>query len=84
MTCGKCSACGQLMDNAGFGYCQCMNPECEKMGIKVKAKEDKEKKEKTPKQPPPQPPPPPEGSDKSTRGSRSFSKSELNKGYRKL
>lgn len=35
--CGPCPECGEKMDNAGFGYCQCMNAECPRMGIKVKA-----------------------------------------------
>jgi len=35
--CGSCPKCGQKMDNAGWGYCRCMNASCENMGRKVKA-----------------------------------------------
>jgi hypothetical protein len=35
--CGPCPKCGEQMDNAGWGYCRCMNPNCENMGKKVKA-----------------------------------------------
>lgn len=34
----NCPQCGQPMDNAGWGYFQCMNPECPEMGKKVKGK----------------------------------------------
>lgn len=35
--CGPCPKCGQTMDDAGWGYCRCMNASCERMGQKVKA-----------------------------------------------